>query len=53
MGIGQMDVPEQLADNRFEVETKALGLVQIPHFDTGQDSGSHQVNVDVLSIAHL
>lgn len=56
MGIGKMDASEQLAANRFEVETTALGLIQIPHFDTGQDHGcvcSHQMDAGLLSTAHL
>lgn len=56
MGIGQMDASEQLAANRFEAETRALGLMQIPHFDMGQDNGcvcSHQMDAGVLSTAHF
>lgn len=56
MGIGQMDVAEQLAASRFEVQTTALGLVQIPLFDTGWDYGhvcSQQMDAGVLSTAHL
>lgn len=56
MGIRQMDASEQLAANRFEVETTALGLIKIPHFDMGQDYGhvySYQMDAGVLSTAHL